>query len=283
MSTYELYHHGILGMKWGVRRYQNRDGTLTAKGKKRYGKDGETSAPKQTVVKKQPPKRLTMEELQEKKNRLELEKRVLELEDSIRKMTMPEVAQTPQAQKGRGMVKEILGDAARNTGKKLANNIGDYAVDALLKKAGIKAGADEMEMFKKEAEKVKTKAEYLRNKEFIDNYANANTKEAREAKKKMDDMRYQTEYAKAQWQKSTYEDDYKGYQAYKKQKQNVKAEKNTSTESNTKADSTVDTRVHKYTRSTQKYSDVIDMTKEGERYVANFLDSYPNRKFRKTY
>ena len=31
----ELYHHGILGQKWGVRRYQNEDGTLTADGKKR--------------------------------------------------------------------------------------------------------------------------------------------------------------------------------------------------------------------------------------------------------
>ena len=35
--TNELQHHGIKGMKWGRRRYQNADGSLTAAGKKRYG------------------------------------------------------------------------------------------------------------------------------------------------------------------------------------------------------------------------------------------------------
>ena len=33
----ELYHHGVVGMKWGVRRYQNKDGSLTNAGKRRYG------------------------------------------------------------------------------------------------------------------------------------------------------------------------------------------------------------------------------------------------------
>lgn len=35
--TNELYHHGIKGQKWGIRRYQNEDGSLTPAGKKRYG------------------------------------------------------------------------------------------------------------------------------------------------------------------------------------------------------------------------------------------------------
>lgn len=38
-SDDELSHHGIPGMKWGVRRYQNSDGTLTSKGKNRYARD----------------------------------------------------------------------------------------------------------------------------------------------------------------------------------------------------------------------------------------------------
>lgn len=34
-----LAHHGILGQKWGVRRFENEDGTLTNAGKKRYRKE----------------------------------------------------------------------------------------------------------------------------------------------------------------------------------------------------------------------------------------------------
>ena len=35
----ELYHDGIKGMKWGIRRYQNYDGTLTEEGRRRYNKN----------------------------------------------------------------------------------------------------------------------------------------------------------------------------------------------------------------------------------------------------
>lgn len=39
MDNKELYHYGVMGQKWGVRRYQNKDGSLTPAGQKRYDRD----------------------------------------------------------------------------------------------------------------------------------------------------------------------------------------------------------------------------------------------------
>lgn len=51
-QTTELYHHGIKGQKWGIRRFQNEDGTLTEAGKKRYGYNDQTGTMSEKGIKK---------------------------------------------------------------------------------------------------------------------------------------------------------------------------------------------------------------------------------------
>lgn len=53
----ELYHHGVKGQKWGVRRYQNKDGSLTPAGRKRQAKQEYSAERKAAKAKYQSAKR----------------------------------------------------------------------------------------------------------------------------------------------------------------------------------------------------------------------------------
>lgn len=50
MRSNIIAHHGIKGMKWGVRRFQNKDGSLTLKGRRRYGEDNVRTLKKGTEI-----------------------------------------------------------------------------------------------------------------------------------------------------------------------------------------------------------------------------------------
>lgn len=103
----ELYHYGVKGMKWGVRRYQNKDGTLTAAGRKRRSQDVAKLADKneRTARKQDLKNRRTMSDAQLKKK---IER--LELEAKYKRLSEQDLAA------GRSCVRDIL----KTSGKKVA-------------------------------------------------------------------------------------------------------------------------------------------------------------------
>ena len=72
----ELYHWGIKGQKWGVRRYQNKDGSLTPAGRKKYGSDDNR---KVAEIRKKRISEMTNSELKDTNYRLNLEKQYKDL------------------------------------------------------------------------------------------------------------------------------------------------------------------------------------------------------------
>ena len=77
MSSNELAHHGIKGMRWGVRRYQNKDGSLTPAGEKRKSESLHEDYIKAHTRKSR--KSMSDAELRSRINRLEMERKYTQL------------------------------------------------------------------------------------------------------------------------------------------------------------------------------------------------------------
>lgn len=67
----ELAHWGIKGMRWGVRRYQNKDGTLTPAGKKRYESELAKLKKEERVLKNRQKSQAKFDELDRKRKQLD--------------------------------------------------------------------------------------------------------------------------------------------------------------------------------------------------------------------
>ena len=112
MVNTELTHHGVKGQKWYVRRFQNKDGSLTNLGKKRKASSGESVNEKNT---------LSDEELKQRISRLELEKRYRELSGN---------SEQKKVSKGRTFVGEVL----EKSGKNIATQLATYALGTAVNK-----------------------------------------------------------------------------------------------------------------------------------------------------
>lgn len=90
----ELYHHGIKGQKWGIRRFQNPDGSLTKAGKKRYddGEGGDTKTKrfkrKSDVTSDKELKTMSDDDIRARIDRVKLEKEAQKYPDHIPKKKM---------------------------------------------------------------------------------------------------------------------------------------------------------------------------------------------------
>ena len=86
-----LSHHGIKGMKWGIRRYQNEDGSYTEAGKKRYGDRNMYSESHARKLQKR------VDKLERAKARAD--EKIISLDEKNRPMTMNRDRYSPNAQK----------------------------------------------------------------------------------------------------------------------------------------------------------------------------------------
>lgn len=122
----ELYHHGIIGQKWGVRRFQNSNGSLTAEGRQRYsGKSKSTVENPPAVVKTKNSSKLSSEDV----NKILNEGGNIARKSDNTSKSINKIKKSEEAKKKDQINKEKYKDASEMSDKELREFLNRYDME----------------------------------------------------------------------------------------------------------------------------------------------------------